>query len=118
MSNFKQFFILLTLVLILSNTNKGIAQSNIRDSKQIPVLGWYSISPGQTTLARYKELKQAGITLSFTFFPDVEFVEKALKVAHEAGLKIIIPCSELRSETEKSRQKLHALKMDQQIGKQ
>lgn len=98
----KYLFTLLIVFFILINSNKGIAQNNITHSKQIPILGWYSIPAEQTSLSRYEELKQAGITHSFTFFKDEASVKRALKVAQKAGIKLIISCPELKSETEKT----------------
>lgn len=102
MLSHNRFFTLLIIIFILGNNNIGFAQNRITPSKQIPVLGWYSIPSDQTTLARYEELKQSGITHSFTFFPDIKSLSKALEVAHEAGVKLIISCPELKSQTEKT----------------
>lgn len=102
MLKFTRFFTLLLPAFILGNADPAVGQLPATDLKQIPVLGWYSIPPEQTTLARYQELKAAGITHSFTFFPNTASLEKALKTAHKAGVKIIISCPELQSETKKT----------------
>ena len=57
------------------------AQERVSTKGQIPILAWYSIPASETTVARYQEMKDAGITLQFTGFPDVEAMQKALDVA-------------------------------------
>lgn len=79
------------------------AEVKLPSKGQIPILGWYSISPGvETTVARYKEMKEAGFDISFSFFKSVQDVEQALAVAGKAGMKIVITCPELKTETEKT----------------
>lgn len=102
MSGFKRLVTLMTVVFVLAYVQQGMGQTATEKPEQMPVLGWYSIPPEQTTVSRYKELKASGITCSFTFFPDTHSLARALKAAHEAGVKIIICCPELRSETEKT----------------
>ncbi len=101
MSKLTSFFYALTVFFILINS-KGIAQNNVILSNQIPILAWYSIPAEQTSLSRYEELRQAGFSLSFTFFKGTSELKKALKAAHKAGVKLIISCPELRSKTEKT----------------
>lgn len=102
MLNYRKFSILIVVILLFCNVHKGNAQTIIKGLKQIPVLGWYSIPSDQTTVKRYQELKDAGITISLTFFPDTKSVIKALKVANKVGVKLIFSCPELKSETEKT----------------
>lgn len=40
----------------------------ITSKGDIPRLAWYSVPAGETTLQRYRELKDAGITVNFSFF--------------------------------------------------
>lgn len=75
------------------------AQKNAAPAGQLPILGWYSIPASQTTLARYQELKEAGITCSFTFFSSSKEVEDALRIARKVGVKLIISCPELKTNT-------------------
>ena len=66
---------------------------------EMPILAWYSIPAEETSPARFRELKETGINHSFTGYPDADAVQKALDAAQEAGIKLIIACPELRSET-------------------
>ncbi|GAA4315249.1 hypothetical protein GCM10023143_26500 [Compostibacter hankyongensis] len=75
------------------------AQERISASGDIPILAWYGIPAGQTSLARYEELKASGITYQFTNFPDAEAMAKALDIARKAGIKMIVACPELKTDT-------------------
>lgn len=91
-------------LLILSFGCTGIKRpwDNIKSDKQIPILAWYSIPPEQTSLSRYNELKETGITHNLSFFTDVESLSAALDTAQEAGIKMIISCPELKTNTEET----------------
>lgn len=71
------------------------------DSEQIPILGWYGVAPEESTVERYRELKESGITHNFTFFSNVEELAVAMDAAGEAGIKMIVHCPELEKEPEK-----------------
>jgi len=75
------------------------AQLKAAPSGKLPILGWYSIPANQTTVQRYQELKNSGLTCSFTFLSDADEVDKALRVARKAGVKLIISCPELKTNT-------------------
>jgi hypothetical protein len=64
------------------------------------VLAWLGPPPEQTTAARYHELADAGFNTSFTGFPDVEALARALEVAHGAGIRLLASCPELEREPE------------------
>lgn len=97
----KKLLILLFIVNQACMRQNG-TQEMSDPGKEIPVLAWYSIPPGETTLARYKELKETGITYSLSTFPDVESMSSALDTAQKAGIKLIVSCPELKSNTEET----------------
>lgn len=68
-------------------------------TKQLPVLAWFSISAENTSLDRYLELKDAGFTHSFSHTRTADEVALQLDTAQLAGVKLIITCRELESET-------------------
>jgi len=68
----------------------------------IPILAWYGIPANETTVARYQEMKEAGITYHFTGFPNADAMQKALDIASEVGIKMIVSCPELKSDPEKT----------------
>lgn len=74
--------------------------SKLPQGERIPVHAWIGPPAEQTTLERYKELADAGFTSSFSFLPNADAVAKALDVAKEAGVKLIICCPELEKDPE------------------
>ena len=82
-------------------TKTASAQEKLESKGHIPILGWYSIPPEEATPARYLEMKEAGFDISFSFLGSPQDVQKSLDAAHQAGMKIVISCPELKTETEK-----------------
>ncbi len=82
-------------------TKPASAQEKLESKGHIPILGWYSIPPEEATPARYLEMKDAGFDISFSFLGSPQDVQKSLDAAHQAGMKIVISCPELKTETEK-----------------
>ncbi len=100
---FRKFSLLfLCFVFLLENTN---AQERIQSGKEFPILAWYSIPAGETTLERYMEMKEAGINHSLSFFSNIDQMQKALDVAEKAGVKMLVACLELKKEPEKTVQR-------------
>ena len=93
--------LVLTLLLsLLIGTSK--AQEKIAFKGEIPILAWYSIPENQITLERFQELKDAGITYSFSGYSSADAVQKALDIAAKVGVKIVVSCPELRTDPEKT----------------
>jgi len=96
----KRFHLLLFSCILFTG------QSNCQEKKQsvnrIPIIAWHSIPPEQTSVLRYQELKEAGITCNLSFFNDAETMANALDTANEAGIKMIVSCPELKTATEKT----------------
>ena len=90
----------LSVLTLFAFTGRSTAQEQSAGSGRIPVLAWYSIPPGQTTVARYLELKDAGLTCSLSFFNDAGSMAMALDTAQKAGIKLIVYCPELKSDVE------------------
>ncbi len=78
----------------------GYAQDRLTSKGEIPILAWYGIPAGETTVERYQEMKEAGITHSFIWFPNADAMQKALDVAQKAGIKMVVSCPELKTEPE------------------
>ena len=95
----KYFFISLLFCLLAGLTN---AQQKLPSNGEIPILAWYSIPFGETTVERYLEMKEAGITYQFNGYSNAEEVQKALDVAQKSGIKMVISCPELRTDPEKT----------------
>ena len=94
-------FIFLAFILPGLLVKSASAQEKLESKGHIPILGWYSIPPEEATSARYLEMKEAGFDISFSFLGSPQDVQKSLDAAHQAGMKIVISCPELKNETEK-----------------
>ena len=94
-------YLLINLLLCLSSGYIN-AQERLASRGEIPILAWYSIPANETTVERYQELKDAGITYSFSGFSDADAVQKALDVAAKVGVKIVVSCPELKTDPEKT----------------
>jgi len=67
--------------------------------EEIPIMAWFGVQ--EHTIDRYHELKEAGINYNFTYYPNVEVLATAMDAANTAGVRMIIHCPELETETEK-----------------
>ena len=95
----RQYLLFLILVLTIGKIE---AQEKLISTGQIPILAWYSIPAGETTVERYKEMREAGITHSLSFFPNLDALQKALDVAQKTGVKLVVSCPELKTDPEKT----------------
>jgi hypothetical protein len=86
-------------IFILTGNNLLKSQDKLPTSGEIPILGWYSIPAEETSESRYQELKESGITFNLSFFPDAESMAKALELAKKTGIKMIVSCPELKTNT-------------------
>lgn len=80
----------------------SLGQEKKTTDERIPILAWYSIPANETTVERYAELREAGITHSLTFFNNADELQKALDVAGKTGIKIVASCNELKEWPEKT----------------
>jgi|GEM_PF-177699 len=95
----------LLFLLLVSNfawIGSAESQEKIVSGRQIPVLAYYSIPVEETTVSRYQELKESGITHNLSFFPNAESASKALDIAQKAGIRMIVYCPELAANTEET----------------
>jgi hypothetical protein len=76
------------------------AQEKLANDAQIPIVAWYGIPAAETTVARYQEMKDAGITYQLNGFSNINEMQKALDVAAKVGIKMIVSCPELKSDPE------------------
>ncbi|MFA6126432.1 MAG: beta-galactosidase [Bacteroidales bacterium] len=89
--------LLLPLVLVCFGSGSVQSQGRLKSSGELPVLAWYGIPSEETSLARYRELKESGINMNLTVFPDAGAMLKALDIARKTGLKMIVACPELKA---------------------
>lgn len=86
---FKSDSIKITALPAIPNTNE-----------QIPIVAFVGVPQEKGTLARYQEMRAAGITQSYVPFSDATAMETALNLAQEAGIKLFVSCPELISAPE------------------
>jgi len=94
------------IIVISTFSIRGFAQGRLEPTGEFPILAWWSIPESETSVERYKELKEAGINISLTPFSSIEEAEKALDAAQKAGVKLQPVFPELKSEPEKSARRL------------
>ncbi len=96
----RRFFLLSAIVLLCFLGSE--AQEKLKSTGKIPILAWYSIPASETSVARYQEMRDAGITYSLSFFNNADDAEKALDAAAKSDVKIVLSCPELNKEPEKT----------------
>lgn len=84
------------------NTLNQNIESKLNVDGEIPILAWYSIPASETSVERYREMRDAGITYSLSFLPNLNEVKKALDAAEQVGIKLLVSCPELKKEPEKT----------------
>jgi hypothetical protein len=88
------------MLLIVSGLtcSVAIAEGNkLEPSGEIPILAW---GGPPATAERLREMKEAGLTISFTGFADVAAAIKGLDAAREAGVKLLVSCPQLQTDPE------------------
>jgi hypothetical protein len=96
----KRLFLL--LVSAFAGASPVLSQEKLVSKGEIPIVAWYGIPAEETSEVRYRELKESGITYNLTFFPNIESMEKALRIAQKTGVKVFVACPELKTNTEET----------------
>ncbi len=89
----------LLLVSAFVGVSPLLSQEKLVSKGEIPIVAWYGIPAEETSEVRYRELKESGITYNLTFFPNIESMEKALRIAQKTGVKLFVACPELKTNT-------------------
>ncbi|MBR5033990.1 MAG: carboxypeptidase regulatory-like domain-containing protein [Bacteroidales bacterium] len=66
---------------------------------ELPILAWYSIPAAMASEERYQELKDCGFNISFSHTSTLAEAQQALEFGEQAGVKIMLTCAELNSNT-------------------
>ena len=88
--------IMLTLLISVN------AQEKLRQTKPIPIMAWAGIPDSETNPERFNELKEMGINVNLSNYPNADAMQKALDLAQQIGIKMITSCPELKSDLEKT----------------
>lgn len=73
---------------------------------EFPILAWFSLRPEEhlaenpLTKERYEEMAEAGFNISFSHFRSLDEVKQGLEASQGTGVKILVTCAELESDTE------------------
>ena len=94
----KLLFFLILICLLAQGFN---SQIHAEEPEQIPIMAWLGVPPYKSTVERFEELREAGITHNFSFGQSIDQLTEAMDAAHEAGVKMLIHSPELNQETEK-----------------
>ena len=72
------------------------ARKKKESAAHIPILGWYSIPPGEhATFEHYREMREAGFDYSFSHIYKYEDAIQALDLCAKVGMKSVFMCPEL-----------------------
>ena len=101
MKYLKKPFILLILCLLTFTVTQ--ARRKRTSVPHIPILGWYSIPPGEhATLEHYREMREAGFDYSFSHIYKYEDAIQALDLCAKVGMKSVFMCPELKTDPEET----------------
>lgn len=68
---------------------------NALNKKGITIVGWTGIHYNYTTLERFQEFKDAGFNCNLTYYPNVDSLVNAIKLAEEVGIELIALCPDI-----------------------
>ncbi len=79
------------------------ATATVTENDRIPIVAYWSVPLNQTSAAAYKLMAEGGVThgiLAHSWKGSLADVDAALDAAHEAGIKLIPTCRELKNTPE------------------
>jgi hypothetical protein len=76
------------------------AQEKLVAQKQIPVIAWSGIPAQETSVEKFTELKEMGITINLCNYPNAEAMQQALDIAQQVGITMVTSCPELKTDCE------------------
>lgn len=97
---------LLFLIATTLRVNAAEALATVNAGPPLPIWAWHGVPAEEGTVERFKELADAGFTLSFNGAPDAATQTKILDAAQAAGVKLLISLPELHSEPEATARQL------------
>lgn len=93
---------LFLLFIFISFFDVAFTQNKTISSGLIPVLAWGGVPPQETSVERYKEMKEAGILYNLTRSTSLDSMKWMLDMAQKAGIKLIVRCPELKTNPEET----------------
>ena len=90
--------LLISCLLYCATITKLFATAT--DTTQIPIFAWGGVPPHEASIARYEEMKNAGLTISLTRGTSIDSMAMMLDMAAKAGVQLIVRCRELQTDPE------------------
>jgi hypothetical protein len=76
------------------------AQDKLTSVKPLPIMAWAGIPEAESTHERFMELKEMGINVNLSNYPNADAMQEALDLAQQTGIKMVTSCPELKSDPE------------------
>jgi hypothetical protein len=96
---FNKVFRVLFFMSVFTATVDCFCQTKKKD---FPIMAWGSVPNKLSSKYFFSKLAEAGANYSYSGYNSIEEVQKALRYAHAYGIKIIVNCPELYSNTEET----------------
>lgn len=93
-----KYKLLISFLFYILSTVKVFA--GMADTTKLPILAWAGVPPEEATVARYEEMKHAGLTISLTRSTSIDSMAMMLDMAEQAGVRLIVRCPELQTDPE------------------
>jgi hypothetical protein len=77
-----------------------ISRAKVR--AKIPIIAWIGVLQEYTTIERYREMSEAGITENIVPFSNITSMQAALDIAQKTNIKLYIWCPEMTSAPEET----------------
>ncbi|MEI6679861.1 MAG: hypothetical protein WCL21_14700 [Mariniphaga sp.] len=92
--------ILLLCFIILICQGSISAQERITSDTPLPIMAWAGIPDTESNSDRFNELKEMGINVNLSNYPNAAAMQQALDLAQQAGIKMVASCPELKTDLE------------------
>jgi hypothetical protein len=96
----------LFLALALHSTADGSTPQRLNSKATIPTLAWMGVPQELAKADRFREMKEAGISISFTGFSNLDAAVAGLDEAEKGGATILVSCPEILNQPEAAAKRL------------
>mgnify|MGYP000853803770 CR=1 FL=1 len=73
---------------------------SVSNTTKFPILAWLGVPEKQTSIERFQEMKDAGINYNYSYYTHIDSLQKALDIAKQLDIKMLVRCPELFNDTE------------------
>jgi hypothetical protein len=96
----------LILAMAFGSSADDAAPQRLAATGAIPTFGWEGVPQSFAKADRFREMKEAGIGISFTSFSNLDTAIAGLDEAQKGGAQILVSCPEIRSQPEAAAKRL------------